>query len=112
MIIAAVSIHSTLCDTVAVMARKEKGQITYRVVDEYNGETLRKNTTLTSRKPLTLWELLNFFLGAWDFLDVVAGNCSYSVPDMLEWFDADSEYYPELYHALCEELIEAYTPEE
>jgi hypothetical protein len=110
--IASVTISSTLSDTVAVLAREAKGRIYYRVVDEYNGNTLRDKTTRTSTRPLKLWELLDLFLGAWDFFEVVGGNCSYSVPDMLEWFSGESEFYPSFHDALAEEIIEMYREEE
>jgi len=110
--IAIVTINSTLSDTVAILARSSEDFIFYRVVDEYNGGTLGKKTVTTSRRPLTLRELLDFFLGAWDLLDIVAGNCSYSVPDMLEWFSGDSSFYPTFHEALAQEIIEMYEEEE
>ncbi|HAA47101.1 MAG TPA: hypothetical protein DCE03_01200 [Synergistaceae bacterium] len=110
--IAIVTINSTLSDTVAVLARSGEDCICYRVVDEYNGGTLGEKTAMTSRRPLTLRELLDFFLGAWDFLEIVAGNCSYSVPDMLEWFSGDSSFYPSFHEALAQEIIEMYGEED
>lgn len=111
--IASVTISSTLSDTVAVLARAGKDRIYYRVVDEYEGEFLGEKTTRTSRRPLALRELLDLFLGAWeDFFEVVGGNCSHSVPDMLEWFSGESEFYPSFHDALVQEIIEIYEEEE
>ena len=58
--------------------RTSKG-ISYRVVDEYDGDTLNAKSTRTSREPLTLSDLARFFLAAWP-LDSV-----------LEWNELDEE---------------------
>ena len=49
-----------------------RDRIRYRVVDEYNGDTLSEKRTRSSKRPLSLGELIDFFLGAWPLKDVVA----------------------------------------
>ena len=56
-------------DVTSVFARRGKRRIYYRVVDEYEGETLSGKTERTSTKPLTLGELEQFFNGAWSIFD-------------------------------------------
>ena len=56
--IARISIRSTTGDVTSVYARRGKGCIHYRVVDEYGGDTLTGATERTSDKPLSLGEAL------------------------------------------------------
>jgi hypothetical protein len=51
-----------------------KDRIRYRVVDEYNGDTLSEKRTRSSKRPLSLGELIEFFLGAWPLQEVLEGN--------------------------------------
>ena len=46
-----------------------KDRIRYRVVDEYNGDTLSEKRTRSSKRPLSLGELIDFFLAAWPSTD-------------------------------------------
>jgi hypothetical protein len=71
-------------------------RIKYRVVDEYEGETLSDDTERSSDQPLTLGELETFFLGAWSFMDVLQSNFENDVNGMLGFFQAKSQFYPEL----------------
>jgi hypothetical protein len=41
----------------------------YRVVDEYTGDTLSEKRTRSSKRPLSLGELIDFFLAAWPSTD-------------------------------------------
>ena len=65
--IARITIASTTQDVTSVYAGKVDDQIRFRVVDEYGGETLTGPAERASAKPLTLGELFDFFLGAWDW---------------------------------------------
>ena len=56
--IARISIRSTTGDVTGVYARRGKGCIHYRVVDEYGGDTLTGAPERTSDKPLSLGEAL------------------------------------------------------
>jgi hypothetical protein len=51
-----------------------KDRIHYRVVDEYNGDTLTEKHTRSSKRPLSLGELIAFFLAAWPLREVLEMN--------------------------------------
>ena len=98
--IARITIASTTQDVTCVYARRGKGRIYYRVVDEYAGDTLSGRNRRTSLKPLTLGELEKFFTGAWPLLEVLEANFAddgYDVERMHDFVVAiESEYYPDL----------------
>jgi hypothetical protein len=71
--IARINIDSTTSDVTSVYARPGKGRIYYRVVDEYWGDTLSEKRTRSSKRPLSLGELI-VFLGAWPLQDVLEMN--------------------------------------
>lgn len=98
--IARISIASVTWDVTSVYARPDAGGIAYRVVDEYEGETLGAQRTRTSARPLTMGELVDFFLGAWDFYRVLEMNFEDDVRAMLAFFSAESCFYPCLDQAL------------
>ena len=97
--IARITIASTTQDVTSVYARQGKSRIYYRVVDEYDGDTLSNPSVRTSLKPLTLGQLTKFFLGAWNLLDVL--NFNFEDPrhsaDEIKSFvvDASSSFYAE-----------------
>lgn len=64
--IARITIASTTQDVTCVYARRVSGGIEYRVVDEYEGMTLDDETTYRTTEPMTLSELIKFFMTAWD----------------------------------------------
>jgi len=72
--IARITIASTTQDVTCVYARRGKGRIYYRVVDEYEGATLSGKSARTSSQPLSLRELDSFFSAAWSVLDVLEMN--------------------------------------
>ena len=74
--IARVSLRSVTADVISVRATRGKGRIRYRIVDEYNGETLTGITTRTSINPLTLGQLENFIEGAGSGMDIIRRNFS------------------------------------
>jgi hypothetical protein len=97
--IARIEISSTTRDVTCVFTKPGSGIIRYRVVDEYDGDTLSGASEMTSGSPLTLSELTDFFLNAWTLADVVERNMS---------FTAKSEFYPE-FDSLCRQrVIEAF----
>jgi hypothetical protein len=55
-------------------AKAGKDRIRYRVVDEYNGDTLSEKRTRSSKRPLSLGELIEFLLGAWPLQEVLEMN--------------------------------------
>ena len=106
--IARIEIASTTFDVTCVFARPEKGLIRYRVVDEYDGDTLSGPNEMTSDKPLTLGELTDFFLNAWSLVDVLEMNFEDDVESALGFFTARSEFYPELDSLCRQRVIEAF----
>ena len=93
--IARIEIASTTFDVTSVYARRSPdGGIRYRVVDEYGGDTLTGETARDAAGPLTLGELESFLLGAWPLLEVLEANFDGDVDAMLDFFTADSEFYP------------------
>ncbi len=96
--IARISIKSTTFDVTTVYAVQGTSRLYYRVCDEYNGDTLTGPTTRSSIRPLTMGQLVDFFLGAWDLMNVLEGNFIDggfdTYDDMLDFFDGESEFYP------------------
>jgi hypothetical protein len=107
--IARISINSTTSDVTVVYARPVGKRIAYRVADEYEGDTLEGRTHRTSTRPLTMAQLIDFFLGAWDLCLCLEANYENDLDGMLSFFWAESEYYPGLDDAL-RALVEARYP--
>ena len=111
--IARIEIASTTSDVTSVYARRNPdGTIHYRVVDEYEGDTLSGDNERDSTEPLTLGELEEFFMGSWPLLEVLEMNYDSDVDSMLTFFEAHSEFYPELDRLLRERVIAAHPPED
>ena len=97
--IARITIASTTQDVTSVYARQVGRRIHYRVVDEYSGGTLQGRSERTSLKPLTLQQLVDFFLGSWDLICCLDANFESDgyprneVHDFIE--DAYSSFYPQ-----------------
>lgn len=72
--IARITIASTTQDVTCVYAKRVSGGIDYRVVDEYEGMTLDDESTHRTTEPLTLSELVQFFMAAWDLRMVLDAN--------------------------------------
>jgi hypothetical protein len=111
--IARITIQSTLQDVTSVFARRGKRRIYYRVVDEYEGDTLSGKTERTSTKPLTLGELEQFFNGAWSIFDILEmnfGEDGYDPDDIRRFSSVTSQFYPQI-GALYRQRIEAWTAE-
>jgi hypothetical protein len=109
--IARITIASTTQDVTSVYARRGKNRIRYRVVDEYDGDTLSGRNTRTSARQLSLGELEAFFNGAWPIFDVLAMNFrhrGYDWDDLLGFVvDVESQFYPQI-GELYERRIEAW----
>lgn len=103
--IARIRIASTTSDVTSVYARPLGRRIAYRVVDEYDGDTLSGNGERTSLKPLTMGVLLDFFLGAWDLYACLECNFEDDLEGMLGFFSADSAFYPYLGRALRDRVL-------
>ena len=72
--IARINIDSTTSDVTSIYAKAGKDRIRYRVVDEYNGYTLSEKCTRSSKRPLSLGELIEFLLAAWPLQEVLEMN--------------------------------------
>ena len=108
--IARISIKSTTYDVTCVYARPDGGAIQYRVVDEYGGETLQGTTETRTDKPMTLGEFADFFLGAWPLIDVLEMNFENDRAASLDFFSAESEFYPD-FDRLCRQRVIEHFPE-
>jgi hypothetical protein len=108
--IARIEIASTTGDVTSVYARRDGNQIHYRVVDEYEGDTLEGETERNSSEPLTLGELTEFFLGAWNLLEVLELNEFADLDAALAFFRGRSEFYPD-FDRLLRERVTAAWPE-
>ena len=111
--IARITIASTTQDVTCVYARQVGQRIHYRVVDEYEGDTLGGRAHRTSSHPLSLQQLTAFFLGSWDLLAGLEVNFeSDGYPrDAVHDFivDASSSFYAqfgELVHARVDEWLD------
>jgi hypothetical protein len=109
--IARITIASVTQDVTSVYARRGRNRIYYRVVDEYDGDTLLENNARTSTQPLTLGELEAFFNGAWSIFDVLEmnfGGSGYQPGDLLDFVvGLESEFYPQI-GELYERRIDAW----
>lgn len=91
-------------------------RIHYRVVDEYEGMTLDGPSTRTSTTPLTLENLVDFFLTGWPLLQCLEANYQeHAYPrDEVHGFivDASSSFYAEfgpLVHARVDDWLDEVT---
>ena len=112
--IARITIASTMQDVTCVYARRDKNGIRYRVLDEFEGDTLTGNTSRTSKEPLTLAELADFFLGGWNLFEVLEMNAldNPNRADEARGFAwAGSEFYPG-FKELIAQRIEAWIQEQ
>ena len=95
--IARITIASTTQDVTCIYASRTGDDITYRAVDEYDDMTLTEARTRTSRLPLTVSELADFFLGAWDLFSILDLNFESDgrrADEVRAFFWGSSEFYP------------------
>jgi hypothetical protein len=71
------------------------GSIEYRIVDEYERETLAEPNTMSSGQPLSLREMVAFFLGGWSLVEVLESNFEGDLAGMLGFFRGVSDFYQE-----------------
>lgn len=108
--IARIGIASTTCDVTCVYAQMEDGQIEYTIVDEYDGDTIEGPSSCKSQEPLTLNELVDFFLKGWDLLGTLNANFEEhgNPADMVKSFvtNASSSFYAQFGLAIEERIDE------
>jgi len=105
--IARINIRSTLSDVTSVYAKAGKSRIYYRVVDEYNGDTLSDKRTRTSTQPLTLADLMEFFLRTWPLAAVLEMN-ELDREGAQDFTHPSSEFYPQFSAAIRAKINEWY----
>jgi hypothetical protein len=111
--IARITLASVTQDVTSVYAARTSDGIRFRVVDEYDGETLTAPSEFTSAEPLTLGELFDFVMEALDLYSVLEmnfGDSGYAREQVLAFFDASSEFYPE-WDRLLRSRVEAWLDE-
>lgn len=111
--IARITIASTTQDVTCVYARQKGERIHYRVVDEYNGDTLDEPSHRSSLEPLSLKELVDFFLQSWKLIDCLDCNFESAAYEQDAVHDfilkASSSFYTEfgqLVHARVDEWLD------
>lgn len=109
--IARISIKSSTHDVTCVYARPDGDAIHYEVVDEYNGDTLQGPTEARTTKPMSLVELVDFFINAWSLIDVLRMSFGDDLEESLDFFSASSDFYPELDNLIRHRVREAFRPE-
>jgi len=72
--IARITIASTMQDVTCVYAQRVSGGIQYRVVDEHEGMTLDDETMPQTSEPMTLSDLVRFFMTGWNLSLVLNAN--------------------------------------
>lgn len=108
--IARIRINSTTSDVTSLYAKPLRQRIAYRVVDEYEGETLSEPRKRTSSKPLTMGQMVDFFLGSWDLYLCLDGNFEGDQEQMLQFFMGESEFYPCFDSELRKRVSEKFPP--
>ena len=102
--IARIVIASTTQDVTSIYARPVGKRIAYRIVDEYDGETISGRSTRTSTRPLSLEALVQFFINGWELLTCLDANFESRGYDRTEVHDfiveASSSFYPEFGKAI------------
>lgn len=107
--LARIRIASTTYDVTSVYAKADDGVIRYRVVDEYDGDTLTGTTEMASKEPLTLGEFADFFLNTWSLINVLQANFEDDLDGSLEFFSAESDFYPDFDRLCRQRVIEHFT---
>jgi hypothetical protein len=108
--VARIEIASTTYDVTCLFAKMENGKISYRIVDEYDGDTLSWPRQTTTDDPMTLKEMTDFFLQAWPLMDVLEMNFEGELEPSLDFFIAKSKFYPD-FDGLCRERVTDAFPE-
>jgi len=115
--IARITLGSVTSDVAVMYARRVGNRIHYRVVNEYwdedNDEDDERVTKRTSIKPLTMGQMIKFFMKAWNLFDILAMNQEYGAfegdPLLLYCFyRAESEFYPYFADALEQQVMELF----
>jgi hypothetical protein len=96
--IARITIASTTQDVTSVYARQDRDRILVRVVDEYDGATLARRKERSASQPLSLGQLVQFFLRVWNLCAVLRMNFEehgYPEGQVFGFFEGSSGFYPQ-----------------
>jgi hypothetical protein len=110
--IARLCLMSVTVDVAAVYARKEQGVIHNRVVDEYDGMTLHEEPYGQSETPMTLEAFTAFVVEKWGLDGIVNDNFFGTVQEALDFFWAESYFYPDLDRMLRHVTLELFPERE
>jgi hypothetical protein len=108
--IARITIQSVTQDVACIYASQGRGRIRYRVVDEYEDDNIQGRGRRTSLRPLTLGEVTDLILDAWDLIPLLefkANDDGRSLEDILAFFRGESAFYPD-FDALLRARVEAW----
>ena len=72
------------------------------------GGTLNETSALVSKQPVTLQDLATYFIHTWPLIDVLKNNFEDDLDAALNFFDAESPFYPELDDLLRLMVIHAF----
>jgi hypothetical protein len=109
--IARINIDSTTSDVTSIYAKAGKNRIYYRVVDEYDGDTLNEKRSRSSKQPLTLDALVEFFLEAWSLREVLESN-ELDRAGAHDFTRPSSEFYPQFETAIRARIDSWYPAED
>lgn len=103
-----VTLKSVTGDVTSVRAKRTAASIRYRVVDEYEGETLRGRPICYRKTPLALDGTLDFLLRHWPLMTVLRINAGADVQKAIDFFRVESSVYPDARAALIRRVKEAF----
>lgn len=98
--IARVQMISGRHDVVAIYVQSDHGQLRYRIVDEYNGRTLRGDVEIVRSRPLKLAEVVDYLFGVWPLADILRNEFGGVIESAIGFFKATSDFYPD-FGRLC-----------
>ena len=109
--VARVETASATSDVISLYAKRVGGRYIFRIVDEYEGDTLTGETIMEAEQPLKLSEMADFFLSGWSLIEVLEmNNFQQDIYAALGFFVAKSDFYPQ-FHEYCVELVMAAFPQ-
>ena len=103
-----VTLKSVTGDVTSVRAKRTAASIRYRVVDEYEGETLRGRPICYRKAPMSLDGALDFLLRHWPLMTVLRINAGADVQKALAFFWLESSVYPDAREALIRRVKEEF----
>ncbi len=103
--IARVLLESVTRDVTVVFARRDKGGICYRLVDEYESDW----PEIQSDKALSLRELIDYFFENWPILGHLKDCYRDDLARCLDFISGESDFYSEFDEACRQTVIEYFS---